>query len=224
MLDVLNISKRYQGKPVLDRVTLTVNENEIVGIIGPNGSGKTTLLNLISGFTFPDSGRISLKYCERLGMSISRKGFFSDMSVEDNIFMYASLKKISASTVQTIFEDLQIDFLDKPFGKLSAGMKQRVSLAFAFITNSRLVLLDEPTTHLDIDAILNLRSVILKRKSNGTAFLITSHVLSDLEKICDRVYFLKEGKVQYAGNVSDLLSSFGTLENAYTTITAKKVA
>lgn len=224
MLDVLNISKRYQGKAVLQGITLTVNENEIVGIIGPNGSGKTTLLNLISGFTLPDSGRISLKYSGRLGMSISRKGFFSDMSVEDNIFMYASLKKISASTVQTIFEDLQIDFLDKPFGKLSAGMKQRVSLAFAFITNSRLVLLDEPTTHLDIDAILNLRSVILKRKSNGTAFLITSHVLSDLEKICDRVYFLKEGKVQYAGNVSDLLSSFGTLENAYTTITAKKVA
>jgi ABC-2 type transport system ATP-binding protein len=217
MLAVENISKEFKGKPVLSSVSMSVNPNEIVGIIGPNGSGKTTLLNIICGFVKPNAGRIQIN-STRSSMSISRKGFFDDMTVQRNLEMYAHISGVPGTRVAKVLEELQIDFGKKSFGKLSAGMKQKVSLAFAFLEEADLILLDEPLTHLDVSAILTLRSLIQKRKQGGASFLIASHILSDLEQVCDRIYFFRSGQVLHTGTVTEVLSTYGTLENAYVEI------
>ena len=214
MLRVENITKEFKGKKVLNSVSMSVDSNEIVGIIGPNGSGKTTLLNIICGFVKPNAGTIHLG-TQRLAMSISRRGFFNEMSVQKNLEMYARLAGASREQLDKALQDFEIDYASKQFGKLSAGMQQKVSLAFAFMTGANLILLDEPLTHLDVNAIIKLRALIQRRKQEGVSFLIASHILSDLEQVCDRIYFFRRGEVIHTGVVKDLLSTYDTLENAY---------
>jgi ABC-type multidrug transport system ATPase subunit len=214
LLSAEGLTKEFKGVDALNSVSLLVNANEVVGIIGPNGSGKTTLLNIICGFIKPNAGSIYLGD-HRMAMSISRRGFFSQMSVQKNLEMYAQLIGTSKEQLDKVVQDFEIDYTSKHFGKLSAGMQQKVSLVFAFMTDARLILLDEPLNHLDVNSIIKLRELIQKRKQEGTSFLISSHILSDLEKVCDRIYFFRKGKVFYSGVVKELLLTFGTLENAY---------
>lgn len=208
------LSKSYSNKSVLKEVSFAISPGECVGLIGPNGAGKTTLLNIMTGLVAPTSGKMTLS-AERLSWSISRQGFFSDMSVENNILLHVRLLGGDVNALPELLACFQVDFTKKRFGELSAGMKQKVSLLLAFARASDLVMLDEPSNHLDIDALLNLRKLIQQRKEKGTAFLIASHVLSDLEKICDRILFMKEGRIVKEGFSADLCTTYGSLENAY---------
>lgn len=216
MLTAQSLTKYFGKKPVLENVSFSLGKGEIVGIVGPNGSGKTTLLNLLMGMINPTSGNFKVENNVKVGMSVSRKGFFDDMTVADNILMYAKLSDVAERKVSDIMKEFSIDFGGSRFRKLSAGMKQRVSLAIAFLDDYGLVLLDEPTNHLDIDSILKLRELIThQRDKRSTSFLITSHILSDLEKICDRIIFLKAGKLIRISATQEMLEKYGTLEEAY---------
>src|SRR5690606_23418044 len=108
-----------------------------------------------------------------------------------------------------------IDFGHLSYGRLSAGMKQRVSLVYPFAMVNDLVLLDEPTNHLDIDSILLLRRKIIALKQAGVAFLLASHVVSDLERVCDQIIFLRNGRILENQPLGELLKNFGSLEDAY---------
>jgi ABC-type multidrug transport system ATPase subunit len=153
-----------------------------------------------------------------MGMSISRKGFFDDMTTEKNLFLFAMLLGVTQTKVRETMKEFAIDFGNVRFGKLSAGMKQRVSLIPPFIRHNDLILLDEPSNHLDVDSILKLRATILRLKHSGVAFLITSHIFSDLEKICDRILFLKNGKLVTDSATDKLIQEYGDLESAYLNI------
>jgi len=215
MLKIENLSHGFGKKTVLTNVNFSVGRGEIVGLIGPNGSGKTTLLNILMMMMKPTSGSFTFPKNCSMGMSVSRKGFFDDMSVINNIRLYANLKSGEDKKIKSTMEDFAIDYGDKMFGQLSAGMKQRVSLAIPFVDSDHLILLDEPSNHLDVDSILTLRNLILHRKSTGCAFLITSHIFSDLEKTTDRIVFLKNGNTVHDGATVDLLKKYKTLEDAY---------
>lgn len=215
ILQLDQISKSYNKKKILNQVSFSISQSEIVGLIGPNGSGKTTLLNIIMGMLQPSSGSITFSSQLRVGMSVSRKGFFDDMSVVNNILIYSRLLNINEKVVEDTMKKLMIDFHNIQYGKLSAGMKQKVSLLLPFISQNDLIFLDEPTNHLDIDAILNLRSTVLEKKESGVSFLITSHILSDLEKVCDRIIFLKSGRITVNLSTTELVNNYGSLEKAY---------
>ncbi|MCX8490528.1 MAG: ABC transporter ATP-binding protein [Cyclobacteriaceae bacterium] len=215
MLEVVNLTKKFSRQEVLSQVSFTIAPDEIVGLIGSNGSGKTTLLNVITGMLAPSGGHFKIEEGVSLGMAISRKGFFSDMSVANNLLMHAQLIRRGRPEVDSAMEKLQIDFGGKMFGKLSAGMKQRVSLAVAWLRPYDLMLLDEPTNHLDINSIISLRMLIKEKSETGTSFLITSHVLTDLEKMCDRILFMKQGHLLGSFQKSSLLEQYGNLEDAY---------
>ncbi|MFM9838613.1 MAG: ABC transporter ATP-binding protein [Cyclobacteriaceae bacterium] len=215
ILEVSGLSKNFNHTVALDNVSFEIRKSDIVGIVGPNGSGKTTLLNILAGTIRPTSGGYHFNNSQQIGMSISRKGFFDDMSVKNNLKLIARLNSIQEKEVIRVMNDFQIDFSDKSFGKLSAGMKQRVSLAVPFLKNQDLILLDEPSNHLDIDSIMILRSKILQSKEVGASFLITSHILSDLEKVCDRILFMKKGKIISNKSREELLIAYENLEDAY---------
>lgn len=217
MVILENISKRFGVKTVLNSVNLDIRTNEIIGLIGPNGSGKTTLLNVMMGLIRPDAGTITIS-C-KLSAGVSRKGFFGGMTVTDNLKVYAHLKRLSDSDIDKVIQLFDIDFGKTNFGKLSAGMKQRVALAQAFMGNPDLILLDEPTNHLDIDSIFKLRSAIEERKKEGTTFIIASHVLTELEKLCDRALFLFKGEIVKRIEASEL--GFTNLEAEYLKLSVK---
>ena len=199
----------------LDGISFSVGKGEIVGLIGPNGSGKTTLLNVLMGMIKPSSGKFQFSESAGIGMCVSRKGFFDDMTVKNNIALYSRLLNARAEKVCQVMDEFQIDFGNMRYGKLSAGMKQRVSLLLPFVCDNSLILLDEPSNHLDIDSIIALRKSILHLKQGGISFLITSHILSDLEKICDRILFLKKGILVKDSTTDELMQSYGSLEEAY---------
>lgn len=217
MLKVQSLRKSYGKKPVLEHVSFEIGRKEIVGLVGPNGAGKTTLLNILTGIIRPTDGSFIFSD-QPITASISRKGFFNDMTVINNLMIYAKLVKVDKIAVYSAMKEFDIDFGTKTFGTLSAGMKQRVALASAFLKQYSIILLDEPTNHLDIDSILSLRSTISNNRDKGASFLITSHVFSDLEKICDRILFLKQGRIAGDTTIDEILRKYGSLESGYVEI------
>lgn len=215
ILEAFNIDKKYGEKQVLNKVSFSVQRGRVLGIIGPNGSGKTTLLNIIIDSIHPDNGYVVNRLRDKTGVAISKKGFFQDMSVKKNLEMYASLMDIPRCEVDRATEMFLIDFKDQKFRELSSGMKQRVSLACAFMSQPELILLDEPTNNLDVDTILLTRSIISDHKAKGVSFLITSHILTDLERVCDEVVFIKSGNVIKTSSLELLLERYSSLEKAY---------
>ena len=215
MLDVESIVKHFGQKRALDHLTFSIKEAEIVGLVGPNGSGKTTLLNILTGMIRPDSGRFHISNGVRSGMAVSRNGFFNDMTAQKNIMLYARLERVNSKRVTDLMNEFSIDFGSVRFGELSAGMKQRISLIIPFLADNHLIFLDEPSNHLDIDSILTLRDKILELKTDGVSFLITSHNFTDLEKVCDRILILREGKLITDRSTDMLIQEFGSLEEAY---------
>jgi ABC-type multidrug transport system ATPase subunit len=213
-----NLSKKFAQKKVLSTIEFSIGQGEIIGLIGPNGSGKTTLLNILLGMMQPTSGSFKTRKNLKSGMAIARKGLFDDMTVIKNIQHHATLLGLEQKRIDECLSVFSIDYLNVNYSTLSSGMKQRVSLLLAFARHNDLIFLDEPTNHLDIDSILNLRNLILKEKAARTSFLITSHTLSDIEKICDRILFLKQGVLVQNALTDDLIKTYGDLEQAYINI------
>lgn len=220
LLTVTNLTKRLQGKEILKNISISIDRSEVVGIVGPNGSGKTTLFNILARTISADEGIVQFAEDLRYDYVISRSEFFGDMSVKDNLKLRSYLSKSDYNlAANNLFE---IDYFDKPFKALSAGMKQKVSLTIPFLGARDLILLDEPTNHLDIDSIISLRSKILQLKQQGVSFLIASHGFSELEKICDRIIFIKKGVILHDERSSDLLLTYADLEIAYTTLVSAR--
>lgn len=218
MLKVSLLEKKFGNKIIVNKISFALGESEVVGIIGPNGSGKTTLLNIIMGMLAPTSGSVHFESTRNVGMAVSRNGFFGDMTVMDNLLIYAKLGGAGREKVISICNEFGIDYGSVQFNQLSSGMKQRVTLVLAFLFESKIILLDEPSNHLDIDSLLTLRNKILQDQAKGVSFLVTSHVFTDLEKICNRILFLKNGNLVGDRATVDLLHEYGSLEEAYLSI------
>lgn len=223
IIEAKGISKKYKNKSVLQNIDLKIDSGEVMGLIGPNGSGKTTLLNIFMNIIQSYSGSLKIQPGTRLGMSVSRMGFFEDMDVQTNVKMYASLGGGDIKSLNDLYDFLSIDYKSFLYKELSAGMKQRVSLLLSFLRQYDLTFLDEPTNHLDVDSIMVLRKLILERKKLGDSFLIASHVLSDLEKICDKVIFIKAGVVVATEETNSLIRKYGDLERAYSELLEFKI-
>jgi ABC-2 type transport system ATP-binding protein len=222
LIEINGLLKVFNNKKALQNINFSIKSSEIVGLVGSNGSGKSTLLNIIAGIVKPTNGAIWKRPKLKLGMSVSRRGFFSDMSVNNNLLLYQSLiENFDSNHLNDFIRLMNIDFLDKRFGQLSAGMKQRVSLALAFMQNQDLILLDEPGNHLDVDSLISLKNLIVTKMKAGTSFLIASPVLTDLERVCDRLVFLKDGQIINSSSVEVLLEKYSTIEEAYLNIVKK---
>jgi len=215
LLEINYLVKSFDYKIILDDISFAIKRGEVVGIVGPNGSGKTTLLNVIMGMLRPSSGTYRFDENIKLGMAVSRKGFFDDMTTRNNILLNAVQWDIESNVVDKTMKDFEIEYGDKLFGNLSAGMKQRVLLAASFLRHNDLFIFDEPTNHLDADSIFLLRSKILQAKTDNASFIITSHALSDLEKVCDRIIFIRRGKIIAEKQANELLTEYRDLEDAY---------
>ena len=221
MIRVNGLTKRYGDVEALYDVSFHVAPGEIVGLLGPNGAGKTTTIKVLTGYLHPDEGSVQvdgLDVLEQSRMVQSRVGYlpentplYPEMSVQSYLKMIADLREVP--------ESMQVELLSKainstglqlrltqPIGQLSKGFRQRVGLAQAILHQPRLLILDEPTIGLDPTQIIEIRNLIKSLSSESTV-LFSSHILPEVEAICDRVIILINGQVKADAHLAELAAT-----------------
>jgi len=219
-IQVTNLTKLYGEQKAIDHVTFTVNRGEIVGFLGPNGAGKSTTMKIITGYLQPDEGEaivsgISVKKQPleakaTIGYLPEANPLYYDQYVREYLGFVADIhhipSKIKKDRIEAVIQTVGLSLESKKkIGQLSKGYKQRVGLAAALIHDPEVLILDEPTTGLDPNQIIEIREVIKALGQNKTV-LFSSHILQEVEAICDRVIIINRGKLVANDKLSTLRS------------------
>ncbi|MCP4802497.1 MAG: ABC transporter ATP-binding protein [Bacteroidetes bacterium] len=213
MVSIQNLHKTFGKNAVLKGVNLDITEGGIFAILGPNGSGKTTLIKSILGMVIPDKGSIKIdgikiknksKYRHKIDYLPQIANFPSNLRVHELFKMIKDLRH-PAKGDQNLIELFKLrPFLDKKLGNLSGGTKQKVNIVITFMFDSPLLILDEPTTGLDPISLIRLKDLIKREKDKGKTILITSHIMSFVEEVSDKIVFLLEGHIHFNGTIKEL--------------------
>ena len=204
---VQNVTKEFKKQVVLNDVSIDFDMGKIYGIIGRNGSGKTVLLKCILGLLSPSDGTVTVNgkvigkdidFPDNAGFIIETPGFLQNYSGLKNLKYLASIKKkINDRTIRKYIELVGLNPDDKKtVGKYSLGMRQRLGIAQALMENPDIIILDEPMNALDYAGVEEMRRVILKMKEQGKLIIIASHILEDIEVLCDEVYEMQDGTME----------------------------
>lgn len=216
-----NLVKKYRARTVVNKVSIEVNQGEIVGLLGPNGAGKTTSFYMIVGLIKPLSGKIFLDDVEithdpmykraqkGIGYLAQEASIFRKLSVEDNIRAVLQMSKYSRKYQKDRLEELMDEFglhkVRKSYGiQLSGGERRRTEIARALAINPNFILLDEPFAGVDPIAVEDIQTIVSKLKEKNIGILITDHNVHETLNITDRAYLLFEGSILKAGNAEDL--------------------
>lgn len=216
MLKISRLSKRFGERQALNELSLNLPPGEIYGLLGPNGAGKTTALNMLCGLLKPDSGEILLKgqpVSERtkllVGVMPQQNLLYQSLTCAETLFflarIYGIAKKDRAQRVSDCLTAVNLgDRANDVVGDLSGGMQRRLSLAAAIIHQPKLVVLDEPSTGLDIEARYEVWELIRSLKQQGVTVLLTTHLLDEVERLCDRIGIIKQGQLLAEGTLETL--------------------
>lgn len=209
MIELKNVTKKYGSVIAVDDISFMINDDEVVGLLGPNGAGKSTTMNMITGYIEPTNGEIRIN-----GYDISKKGkkakkcigympegvpLYNDLTVKEFVNYMAEIKEVDKkerkNKVETIIEKTGLkDVENKLTRNLSRGYKQRVSMAGALVGEPKVLILDEPTVGLDPKQIAEIRSLI-KELGKSHTVILSSHILSEVSQICDKVIIINKGKI-----------------------------
>ncbi len=223
MIEVKNLSKKYGSKTALDDINFTVNDGEILGFLGPNGAGKSTTMNIITGYISSTEGTVTVDGDEimenpiavkrKIGYLPEQPPLYLDMTVKAYLSFMYDLKKVKLSKTQHIEEICKVVKIDDVYNRiikhLSKGYKQRVGIAQALLGDPKLLILDEPTVGLDPNQIIEIRNLI-KSLGEKHTIILSSHVLSEIQTVCNRVIVINKGKVvadDTTANLSNGLSA-----------------
>ncbi|HLF17768.1 MAG TPA: ABC transporter ATP-binding protein/permease [Candidatus Omnitrophota bacterium] len=235
-------TKGLQTIKALDGLSLEIYQGEVLGILGPNGAGKTTFLNILSTLLTPDKGSVEIlgipllernfpRILRLINLSSGYPNFPWSLTVEENLKFYGRLyglggKELNAKTAQLIEMFKLGSCFRQRFDELSSGTKQRLSLAKAFLNDPKIIFLDEPTVGLDPDAAVQTREIISATiKNRGVTVILTTHNMPEAQLMCERIAFIKEGKILQAGAVSEIRKTFGgkDLEQIFIELARSKV-
>ena len=225
MIDVHNITKAYGTIEALRGVSFSVGAGEIVGLLGPNGAGKSTAIKIITGYLHADDGDVQVDGFDvfqhpqavqaRLGYLAENNALYTDLSVQGYLRLMAEYRGLApdehvAHISEAIYATGLQDYRARPISSLSKGLKQRVGLAQAILHKPKLLILDEPTVGLDPTQIVEIRHLI-KRLSEHSTILFSSHILSEVEAVCDRVVIIMNGLVRADATLDELASAKNTV-------------
>ncbi|HEX2995418.1 MAG TPA: ABC transporter ATP-binding protein [Anaerolineales bacterium] len=218
VLETKDLTKTYGKLKAVDAVNISAYEGEVFGFLGPNGAGKTTTLGMVLGLVHPTHGdvyvlgeRVTPNHVHALkdvGALLGAPAFVPYLSAWDNLELVARLTQgIDEKRIVEVLELVGlIDAAHRKVGKFSTGMKQRVGLAMALIHRPRFVILDEPTNGLDPAGMREIRQLLRSLAENGTSVLLSSHLLNEVQQVCDRIAVLNKGAVVAQGRVDELLN------------------
>ena len=224
MLKVENLTKTFRKINAVENVSFEVDQGEIIGLLGENGAGKTTTLRMIATMLKPTSGNAFIdedniidnpnKIREKIGILFGGDvALYDRLTGIENMTYFAKLNGMSdeeaANAVDQISRDLEmVDYIDRPVGKYSRGMKQKVSLARSIIHHPDVMLFDEPTTGLDVMSSKLIHDFILKCKKENKAIVFSSHNMYETEKLCDRIIIIHKGKIVASGTIDQLKKDY----------------
>ena len=215
-IEVQNVSKSYGNQKALDQVSFSVKKGEIVGFLGPNGAGKSTLMKILTTFISADEGTASVNgnnvtknpklVQQSVGYLPEHNPLYLDLYVREYLAFNADVYKIEKSRIEEVIEITGLTSEShKKIGQLSKGYRQRVGLATALLHNPAVLILDEPTTGLDPNQLVEIRNVIKNVGKDKTVFLST-HIMQEVEAICDRVIIIDKGKIVTDKQLTKLVS------------------
>ena len=213
MILVENLHKRFGKNKVLSGLDLNIQGGGIFAVLGPNGSGKTTLIKSILRMVVPNNGAIYVggnpikknwKYRQEIDYLPQIANFPGNLKVKELIRMIKDLRQMP-SREEKLIDLFQLEpFLDKKLSTLSGGTKQKVNIVLAFMFDSPLLILDEPTTGLDPASLISLKDLIQREKADGKTILITSHIMQFVAEVADVIVYLLEGKIYFKGSIAAL--------------------
>jgi len=223
VLEVTSLSKRFGEFNAVNDVSFAIKPGEILGLLGPNGAGKTTTIHMLLGLITPTSGSISMfgldlatqreNILQQVNFSSSYISMPFALTVEENLWVVARLYGMSdiPRRVDDMIKKLEMEeFRQKVTRKLSSGQMTRLTLAKAFLTEPKILFLDEPTASLDPDIAHKIRTLLKEeRRSSGLSILYTSHNMREMEEMSDRIIFLQRGKVVAEGTAQEIVTRFG---------------
>ena len=223
ILDVTDLSKHFGDLPAVDGISFSVKPGEILGLLGPNGAGKTTTIQMLLGLVTPTAGSIRMfgmdlsthreAILQQVNFSSTYISMPQSLTVEENLWVVARLYGLSniPRRVDEIVKKLEMEeFRTKVTRKLSSGQMTRVTLAKAFLTEPKILFLDEPTASLDPDIAEKIRALLKEeRRSSGLSILYTSHNMREMEEMSDRIIFLQRGKIVAEGTAQEIVTRFG---------------
>ena len=216
ILETKNLTKSFGLRKAVDGLNLEIPDGSVYGFLGPNGSGKSTTIRMMTALISPDEGEVFIqgksvqklenKALSSVGALIERADFHKHLSGETNLEMLARMDGTDMSRVQTVLDRTGLGNRGKDKVKTySQGMKQRLGIAQALLSNPRLLILDEPTNGLDPQGMKEVRDLVRELSSEGITLFISSHLLDEVQKICSHVAMISQGKLKTAGPIEDLL-------------------
>lgn len=225
MLEVKNLTKRFGDLIAVNNISFSVGQGEIFGLLGENGAGKTTTLRLLATMLKPTSGTATLNGYdlidepEKVRSSIGilfggESGLYDRLTAAENIAYFGELNNMSRQEIKKRIAELgeafeMTDYMDRKAGKFSKGMKQKVAFARSIVHNPAIMLFDEPTSGLDVSAIRNVNDFIMACKQAGKTIVLSSHNMSEVEKLCDRIGIIHKGRLVAVGSIPQLLEEHG---------------
>jgi ABC-2 type transport system ATP-binding protein len=216
VLKIENLKKSYGGRPVLQELNINISSGEIYGLLGQNGAGKTTTINIVCNLLKADSGMITINNQpvseatkKLIGVAPQENLLYKTLTCEENLNFYAQIYGLNAQERRQQVKIClsAVNLLDRaksPVETLSGGMQRRLNIAVALVHQPKLVIFDEPTTGLDIEARYEIWDLILSLKSQGITVLLTTHLLDEAERLCQRIGILKGGKIVVEGTLEEL--------------------
>jgi ABC-2 type transport system ATP-binding protein len=216
-IEVNNISKSYSAQKALDNISFSVKKGEIVGFLGPNGAGKSTLMKILTTYIASDEGSASVNgfdvttqakaVQQSIGYLPEHNPLYLDLYVREYLAFNADVYKVAKTRIEDVIQLTGLSSEShKKIGQLSKGFRQRVGLANALLHNPDVLILDEPTTGLDPNQLVEIRNVIKNVGRDKTVFLST-HIMQEVEAICDRVIIINNGKIVADKKLDNLISA-----------------
>ena len=219
-VELSNICKSYNDNLVVNNVSFTVEQGEIVGLIGPNGAGKTTTIRMMMDITKPESGEISIleeslngNTKNRIGYLPEERGLYRKMTALQSLIYLASLKGVGTRPARSRAEELlqRVDMLPhkkKKIEEMSRGMGQIIQFLATIIHNPNLLILDEPFAGLDPVNTQLIKEIILELRSQGKAIILSTHMMNEVEALCDRILMINKGRTVLYGELAEIKSKF----------------
>ncbi|MEG1482859.1 ABC transporter ATP-binding protein [Clostridium sp.] len=229
VLEVKGLKKVIGKREIIKDLNFSVKEGEIYGFLGPNGAGKTTTIRMLVGLILPTEGDVKIcgenlkknkeKALKDVGAVVENPELYKYLSGRENLMQIARIRGVSKEDVQELINLVGLENrINDKVKKYSLGMKQRLGLAAALIGNPKLLILDEPTNGLDPSGIIDFRKIVKQAaKERGMAVFVSSHILSEVQQLCDRVAFINDGVIKAVENMNDAVS--GTEKDSLTLVT-----
>jgi sodium transport system ATP-binding protein len=237
MIESLGLQKKFGSRSVIKNISFTANDGEITGLLGVNGAGKTTVLRMIAGVLTPSAGdaeinglsvrRNSSEAQAALGCLLGHTGIYSRLTARENLMYFGHLRQIPSDRLESMVDDVLnlldlTELADTPTTGFSLGERMKVALGRSLVHSPSNLLLDEPTIALDILSVRNLRKFLERMREQGHCIVLSSHVLEEVQALCDRIAILHSGTIVVQGTIQEVCHQTQSpdLEAAFLNVTS----